>query len=186
MSDERYYNHQAYLATQQPARPQWEALEEDAPIVRVDHAPLAVQPMPVELPTGARGTQTDTALTNAQATGIRFKYMLVLAVAFGLLLAILGALWGWTGPGASIVLGMFGTVTVGAIGFIWLNGQDHKHSVHGVERQRGEIMQTAVDHQAEINHAIVENDRRRSDQDHEYRMEKMRLYQQYLRGGQDE
>ena len=186
MSDERYYNHQAYLAQQQPARPQWEALEEDAPIVRVDHAPLAVQPMPIELPTGAKATQEDTALTNAQATGIRFKYMLVLAVAFGLLLAILGALWGITGPGASIVLGMFGTVTVGAIGFIWLNGQDHKHSVHGVERQRGEIMQTAVDHQAEINLEIVANDRRRIDLDHEYRMEKMRLYQQYLRGNSNE
>ena len=182
---EKYYDHKQFLAQQAPSFAEWEAIDQDE-IVKVPAQPLTLdQSFPIAFDSGISAKQTDTALTNAQATGIRFKSMLVLACAFGLLLAILGAFWGWTGPGESIVLGMFGTVTVGAIGFIWLNGQDHKHSVHGVERQRGEIVRHAIDQQAGINHSIVDNDRLRIELDHEYRMKKMEHYQQYLRGSNE-
>ncbi|MCB9150211.1 MAG: hypothetical protein H6641_15755 [Caldilineaceae bacterium] len=183
---EKYYDHVAYKAQQQPTFAAWEAVEQGEIVKASPQSVVEVQPIPIALESGVSAKQTDTALTTAQATGIRLRYMLVLAVAFGLLLAILGAWWGVTGPGASIVLGMFGTVTVGAIGFIWLNGQDHKHSVHGVERQRGEIAKHAINQQADINMAIVDNDRLRIELDHEYRMEKMRLYQNHLRGSDSE
>ena len=136
---ERFYDHSAYLATQQQARPQWEALENDNPVVQVTRQ--ALQPHEASqdaISVSQQGKQSDDAVLVARGTLIRSLPVIGLSLPLSICITALAWLSGIVTAGflayVVSVLGLWGAFSLACYARIAAN--DHKFSHYGTEHHK--------------------------------------------------